>query len=493
MFKRCVLAVFSAVFLFEAAAAVARPSIDLDSWLNERPALKSRMVWVTGEGKRLAFDQWPRPLKDRFESFYRKLEKGDKNLGMRLASVDNIDKASGRAYFASDQAFDLYAAHAAHVLYVEANRLVPWSIVSRPAEELDVLLAGDRYVSRILPSATTQYPPAIKPNRDFGETPENDALGELNGDPRIGFDFLSGKTSASRRTLIGTDPLETLANLTVWLRDNVGHGDLENSIAHAKTQRWLQDRLSILPGTGVAVANHGCHSASKLMVDLARSVNIPLLHVRSQETDATSGHFFNRTHGGLVCGWGGREPRVLFHTDEIYAQSGEPSFPLDERTGALASPEAAARMYFDQRWVRPAVLTKAGFVFKLERVFPNKGFGRNGAGAYENRADYGMMIGCWKSRGGSHLDSLFRLEQDYALCGQTLMMLSCKNVLAGQLASNIKAWQGGLSGRELPKMHSVKDFDERAKAWLKAAGGCQKFQDLMKQWKDNRGKNLWRR
>jgi hypothetical protein len=137
-------------------------------------------------------------------------------------------------------------------------------------------------------------------------------------------------------------------------------------------------------------------------------------------------------------------------------------------------------------------LTKAGFAYKLERIHPPKGFGANSAGVYEDRADYGMMIGYWKNRGGSHLESLFRLEQDYAFCGQTLLMLSCKNILEAQLASNIKSYKGALSEREIPALHTLKEYDERAKAWLKAVGGCAKYEEMMKQWENNRGKNLLR-
>jgi len=39
----------------------------------------------------------------------------------------------------------------------------------------------------------------------------------------------------------------------------------------------------------------------------------------------------------------------------------------------------------------------------------------------------------------------------------------------------------------------LKDYDERAKAWLKAVGGSSKYQEMMKQWQNIRGKNLLRR
>ena len=55
--------------------------------------------------------------------------------------------------------------------------------------------------------------------------------------------------------------------------------------------------------------------------------------------------FLSRTHAGLVYGWGGSSPRVLWHADDIYARDGKIFFPVDERTHARL-PQAEA----DQRY-----------------------------------------------------------------------------------------------------------------------------------------------
>ena len=486
---------FSTIMAAPLTAAAKGNATDLETLLGRLPTVKSRIIWTTGDGKKLPFDQWTPAMKSRISLFYQKLNAGETNLGMRLPTLDKIHANSGRAYFTADQAFDVYAAHVAHVLYVEANRLVPWSIASRPATELDVLLAGECYFSRIKPSASANYPADIQANLDFQETPENSALGELNGDPRIGYDFLAGKTSATHKRLIGKTKLETLVNLTFWMRDDLGHGELGKSNPNAATQRWLQNRLHAGAGVPYALANDGCHSASKLMVDLARSVNIPLLHVRSQETDAAQGHFFNRTHGGLVYNWGGREPRVLSHTDDIYANADDPCFPLDEQTGKLATPERAAQLYFDQRWASPQTLMKAGFAYKLERVFPEEGFGVSSAKKYEDRYDYGMMIGYWKNKGGSKLERIFSLAQQYVLYSKTLLGYACRHsgqqkFQSGQLTSNIKKWKGPYQDEDLPMLRPIKDYEERINAWLQAAGGCEKFKELSEQWKNSQGHDL---
>ena len=383
---------------------VARRVEALEAFLDALPKVKSCLVWITGDGKRLPYSTWPDTLKSRFSELFQKLMENQKDLGMYLPSVDDsANGGSNPVYYTANQAFDLFAAHAAHVLYVEYKHFVPWSLKDFPGVQLEELLQSSSYVARIKPSSN-QYPEGIQPNRDFQEAPENDGLGELNGDPRTGYLFLNGKTSKVHRNLIGATQVETLMNLTAWLRDNVGHGPLEGEnldkerAALLKHNRWLDGRLSAPPGYRTAVAILGCHSASKLMVDLARSVNIPLLHVRAldnQLKDDTAGHYFSKTHGGLVFGRGTHSALVLWHTDDVYAQPGSLCYPVDAVTGQLLDQTAADRKFFETHWRAPGVLEKAGFVFKLELVKPGEGYGLGTRGEYEDRHDFGMGIGYW--------------------------------------------------------------------------------------------------
>ena len=468
----------------------------LGSFLEGVPELKNRIIWVAGDGKRQSFDDWTPVMKGRIEEFYRRLLAKSPDLGMYLPSPDTIDSHSGCAFFTAEQAFDVYAAHVAHVIYVEAQHLVPWSIQSDPTVELDELLGSSSYFARIARSSGgNQYPAGIQANRDFAETPENNGLGELNGDPRIGYDLLSGKRSATHKSLIGETQLQTLVHLTAWLRDNVGHGPMDGSARElVKKYRWLDERLRPLPGENVALALDGCHSASKLMVDLARSVNIPLLHTRAYDNQTTPGNgsFFNVTHGGLVYGWGGpRQPRIIWHTDELYATQGKVCFPIDPRSGVLLTQEQADQAYFDEHWVTPQTLAKAGFVYHLERVIPGRGYGQPSRGEYEDRTDYGMMCGYWKKQGTSDLPELFLLSHDYALCGDPLLQLACRRgSINAQLTSNINAYKGDFADNDLPLLRPVIDYVERADAALKTLGGPEKFQLLSKEAKANQGKNL---
>jgi len=486
-------ALFTCLASVALAGNPATPAASLEAFLDQAPTFKDRRSWITGDGKSLKFAQWTAPMKARLEFFYTRLLANERDLAMHAPTEEQID-SSGSAFFTSDQAFDIYAAHVAHVLYVEAKHLVPWSIQNRPAVELDVLLASPAYFARIRPSARTDYPAGIKASRDFTEAPENHGLGEWLGDPRIGYDFLAGKTSTSHKRLIGKTEIETLVNLTVWMRDNLDHGPLDDKkIERAKSQRWLDDRLRAFPGQRTAIAIEGCHSAAKRMVDLARSVNVPLLNVQSQEDEKADSrsHFFNRSHGGLLYGWGGAEPRILWHTDTLYARAGRICFPIDDKTGTLLSPEQADQRYFDETWVSPETLAKSGFVYHLERVVPEKGFGHNSRGKYEDRFDYGWMIGYFKKKGSSKLDLLFDIVLDANLCSYTLLERQAKHPgLDGSLVGRIKQYLGDFTEDEVPLLKSAKEQSDRAATALKAIGGPEKFAVLLEQLKAARGQNL---
>ncbi len=474
--------------------AAAAQAGDLAAWLDSCPVLRDRIVWTTGDGKQEKFAAWTPAMKTRIEGFYKKLVDGTANLGMVLPTEDTIDSGSGHAYFTSEQAFDVYAAHVAHVIHVEAAKLVPWSIQGLPPAEIDHLLASNSYFARIgTCSGGNTYPAGIEPNRDFQEVPEDTGLGEWLGDPRIGYDFISGKTSTAHTKLIGATELETMANLTAWLRDNVGHGPIDDEvIARAKNHRFLDARLRPMAGGHLAIAVQGCHSSAKLIVDLARSVNIPLMHARALDNISgdKGGSFFNRTHGSLVYNWAGPKARILWHVDDVYARTSHAYFPLDHNTGVLATPEQATMQYFDELWATPQALAKAGFQYRLQKVLPNKGQGVPSRGNYEDRLDYGMMSGQWKKRGTSDLPSILQLNNDYALCGEGLLDLAARGSLEAQLAVNFTTWKGDYTDAEVPQLHTIKEYADRAAAGIKALGGADKFQRMARDRDAHRGQNV---
>ncbi|MBF0547650.1 MAG: hypothetical protein HQM08_24635 [Candidatus Riflebacteria bacterium] len=478
-----VVTLFSGIFLCAGQAS------DLRNWLSDHPAIENAIVWVQGDGNFLLYPHWTWEMKKTLQNYFTKMRQPSSDLNLQANS--QFSPTTYRVYYPEAQAFELFAANVAHVLDIEINKRVPWSITSLPPVQLKLLLSSDSYFARIAPSKTNTYPTGIQADRDFADVPENDNQGEANSDPRIGFDFVSGKTSGSHRSLIGNSPIETLALLTVFMRDNYGHGDPHNGRKSYEAHRWLTQRLSADPILPYGVMNYGCHSAGKLMVDLARSVNIPLLAVRNQNDGSMNdGHFFNRTHAGLVFGYGTSDWRMLWHTDEIYCMPGEPCIPFDENTGTLYDGILAAKIYFDHRWLKPQTLTKAGFVICMKRVIPEKGFGQTSRQEYEDRYDFGILGGYWKNNANSDLSSLLRLVQNYDVLGSDWFELHQKNLLLPRLKRFIRIWSKGFSTNDLLEIHSPEDYDKRVSACLKAVGGQAGIDKLIEVWKNNRSKDL---
>ena len=494
------------LILVAAIPGVSAASGDLEAWLDKTPVLKDRLLWISGDGKHHKFDDWTAGQKQRLDLFYGRLAAGARDLGMRGPSPGLVDLSSGRAYFTTDQAFDLYAASVAHVLWVENRHLVPWSIQARSVPELDMLLASSGYCARIKPAPNNEYPSSIRAGRDFIELPEHDQLGDLNGDPRIGFDFLTGKTSATRRNLVANSELQTLINITAWFRDNLDHGPIDDKRnERSGRQRFLDQRLRAPSGEHLAIAVNGCHSAAKLFVDLARSVNIPILYATALDNmnGNGSGNYFNHTHAGLVYGWAGPKPRILWHADDIYATPGRICFPLDPATGTLATPEQADRQYFDERWVTPAAIRKAGFDYRLQRVIPGQGYAHHSRGKSEDRFDYGTCMGSWKKSGESRLDDLLQLSHDCVLCGKPVLEDAVRGIKPGQSDDSrirelltrrldylIKLDLGDFTEEQVPLARTVRDSADHIIACIKALGGPEKINEIIAESKARRGNNL---
>ena len=229
------------------------------------------------------------------------------------------------------------------------------------------------------------------------------------------------------------------------------------------------------------------------MVDLARSVNLPLLHTRAPD-DFSSGdlqaHFLSRTHGGLMYGWGGSKPRILWHTDEVCANPGRICFPLDPGTGALAGSKVAAQLYVDEYWATPARLKQAGFLYRRQHVLPGRAPGLGTRGSYEDRVDFGWMCGQWNHKGSSDIGEIQLLNHNYALGGAPLLQLAASHVVVAQLTSNLQQWMGGFSADELPQVRPVQEYAARAETIVKLLGGPAQLKHLIAQAKANMGQDL---
>ncbi len=429
--------------------------ITLDERLCQHPALRAQMVWETATGIRIPYDGWTSAQKNRLNEFFQRMMRGDRDLGIRLPNIRrNKSTRHNRMFLTAEEAQDVYLAHVAHVLYLEVMGVVRWSILDLPQDELAELISSDRYHQRIVPTpgamgSSSDYPSHIVPNRDF-QLPDHvnnlDAAGiGLLGDPRVGYNFILGMNSVSHQNMLGSTEEETVQNLTYWFAKNVRHGNNllsspENTIEYYESHNFLKDRLvreerteTVDGSTRLSFGIYsprGCHTASNLFHDLARSVNIPIKNIayyirtNSVEPIPNPLNTISRAgfHQGLVFRWQRKPIRLLSHTDDIYVGY-YPFFPIDE-TGSPLSLTEIKQLYYDTHWMVPSRLPQYGY--NLPDYFVNRTREQAVAVAlsspdlmrllYYNDSDSFIAFGgSWRSIGGEG-QKILELEKQYKLC-----------------------------------------------------------------------------
>ncbi len=498
-----------------------RNSVDLETRLNGCPQLRDEIIWETGSGERHPYPEWTREQKSRLEYFFQALLRGDANLGIHcpdLTTGSNHD--AYKLFLSADQAFDIYAAHVAHALYLEVTGSVPWSLMDLPPEEKAVILASYHYQARILPSMWTQHQDIymiFQPNRDFQSLPREYSAESLICDPRVGYRFLRGETSTLHQNLVGRNEEETLQNITWWYYNNVSHGSGIASYDDqwARHYAMLQDRLrrQRVPGgsgifIGSVVAPGGCHSAANLMLDLARSVNIPLLVITTFDEAPTVTREIPyqvgggaASHNGLVFRWARSHPLVLQHMDDIYT-SLRPFFLVRE-DGSRAVDEAP-RQFFETNWLSPETLISWGFNYltDLPLVHPGSGYGIY-TSPMIGYSDLGYIGGFWlpatppsgvDTGRDDRLRNNFIYEKGYHLCSwSNFIELYCNArdpehlFFQGELISREITLRGATF--RLPISHTSDDFLHRAEECVASYGGCDSIRFAYQNWLRNLGSN----
>ncbi len=97
--------------------------------------LQDEIVWETGTGERVIYRGWTDQQKDRIDELFQLLLENRRDLGLRCPDPSRNYPRNMRPggltanmFFTAEEAFDIYAAHVAHVFYIEATQAVPWSI-----------------------------------------------------------------------------------------------------------------------------------------------------------------------------------------------------------------------------------------------------------------------------------------------------------------------------------------------------------------------------
>ncbi len=492
----------------------------LEDRLSGCPLLMNQMVWETGAGERIHYQDWPAEKKERLNVFFERLIRNEADLGINcpeaISTMPSGPSGQLGIYLTAEQAFNMYAAQVAHVFYVEIMREVPWSILNDSPQELEEFFASYQYHSRIMPSAQLpeSYPAHINPNRDFQRPFRELTNPSLVCDPRDAKNFLRGLASSSRENLIGATDLETLKNMTWWFHRHVVHASPNHRRDYYSTNEqvaafaYLRDRLRVREGSILSIG--GCHTTTNLFYDLAKGINIPLKAVRSFQLEpdlsrpaAELGHINNVTHSGLVFHASHRDTRILLHSDYINAVT-SPIFPIQESPvlRALTSTESA-QLLFNQIWVTPEELARSGFNYLgLNLIRPGTGYGILSSRAYEDKPDFGYLIGYWlrscvADNSFVHIPCLISLsgyERSFQLCswpGLLEVYCSSPESFSRQMEINLMNNRAASMGYVYPYLRSGREYEAQMVLCAEAYGGCTQIRNRVSSILREMGNASW--
>jgi hypothetical protein len=403
-----------ASYTAHAADGSRMPNPDIAAVLQACPSIAATLVWVDATNMDVPYASWPSAMQQRLANLYGLMLSGAAIPDLACPDPRGADSARaitnggfphgtvpGMLFFTTAEASDMYLASVAHALALEVRGDLPWSLLDYPTAELGPLL-----------SARATAAPVSQPPRPFGSPLPGATyqvpIAHVNSlgfvcDPRVGYDFIRGKTSETHADLLASTPEATLANLTLFLTQNSVHGfpyrESIDTFSFSLTDRlhrglnltdagstpapWLVDRV-------------GCHSTGELLEELARVVNVPLRNLGSYTyawTDGTNYSFRDSMHRGLAYAWTRpNEARILPHADFVDATGLWPNYRVP----------FAASDYYAIVWRTPASYLANGLL--VDTTMPTVPIlPANSDGSFETYFDFGPVLSVLLDEGRYYL------------------------------------------------------------------------------------------
>ncbi len=456
--------------------------------------LADQILWQQPNGTRVRFSEWTRAQKDRINELYDRIQRNVPDLGVRCTTpVEGENLEFNKIYISAEEAFDMYAANIAQSIYLESNRLVPWSLLDNPVPENQSILDSSQYFSIITPhrGGLSVVRRRYAPGTAYQSTAWQEAIyTTLNCDPRIPYLFLSGTWSSTSTNLLGSDQNNTIKNISWWFHKNVNHGPeafLENQIEWIANQLYLRNRLQqrvFATGERGVEAPMGCHSAANLFLELARGVNIPIRLFWMSSYGPVVGPFSTSSvHLGVAYHWTRPDARVAMHADHFYAEN-RSVFPINA-AGSVMSTEEAKNFFFNHVWTTPAHIESWGYRYyhNLPLLLPGQDIEQTLPVRTDTVPDFGyyglhslMRIAATGSYLGANAP--FELEKNAQACNwDDFLRVYCEDTSTDHSGFNahlygiVNITSPGLS-RPLPVMRTIEFYMNRANECVRVNGSC---------------------
>ena len=254
------------------------PSFAAYDALLSDPTIADAVAWFDGPF-RISYPQWTSAQRNDLRQAIARRDAGDPPVLGGPPPLRSVSASGFGSTIHRDDAWQVYLAFVAHGLWLEVNRVVPWSLLDLDGRELRLLFdAGLMFT----PSDRWEVTDWSYPEDEVSFQGVPGSLGNVTvWDPAIAYQFLadSGFLAASAE--------ETLYAVTRWMQERLNHtqpwhGDHEGGWrAEDRLAEWGYPGLPLadsvlypLPGRSHRI--EGCGANTGLYSFLMRSLNVPV-------------------------------------------------------------------------------------------------------------------------------------------------------------------------------------------------------------------------
>lgn len=480
----------------------------LDEVLDACPTFANALRWTVPDATPFVWRLWPEAKKAQLRIRYQQyVSHGD--VGAAIPRYVGSDRQHQQV-LTEDEAFDLFAVNVAHALALEVNRSVPWSLLDFPESNLLAMFDSEQFVTPVIYSDDVIEDGVVYRALPWGMylLPAWRRGGGYVDRPQDGYQFLIGERSTTGQNLCASTPDQTLANISLWISQNMLHGW---GVPNTPYPLDLAGRLRSSPdewrGSAV-IGGIGCHTTRDLLQDLARSINIPVFGGYRPQPGVLP-FIESIGHAAALYRWDSPDMRVLEHADDLNAQD---LFPVAGFSPTDTSPEHA-RTLFQALWPTAAEAARLSFTALTwpERLYNTDprieaapGWGRVNQNAQRNA---GFLIGAFgdeTSTGDSTRRQGYINDRSTLLGAARVVTVGgsglpsvidwyCSarrsdGVVDADLIANVRA----LYASVLPTDAAARTLLERYETLIARTGGCAAMQAVRASFSRMPSPNPWR-
>lgn len=314
-----------------AADRIKFPTVNMDKYQRferENPLVFRLMIWKNSEnpsGKSIIYSQ---QKMESLSHYIALLETGQPfPFTAPSSGLYSETLSEGRFVFIrynETDAWNMFAPHLAVSLFVEVNRIVPWTIRSYNENELKLLFDGTRFITYY--STTNNYKFAMD-KKYTGSGLQG--ITDWNAFYNLNFLRENGMIMPSQQ--------ESIYEVTEWFGRHLFHDSYPRAYSVRRdygynTSNYPVDKI-LNPPEGINSYTEGCSGTASLYAALLHTINIPVM-----KNDSLPNYFPDSPEGRRI-GW---HTGVIFPTANLALVHGDDPYSMSYLRGIREVPEEEA-------------------------------------------------------------------------------------------------------------------------------------------------------